>query len=234
MKKPAKERVRKKPRDFSVRTHRLLIGTLGFLLPWLLLVMNKLRPTQGVPDSAILPSVSAYYYTGGVAVFTGVLFAMALFLFTYRGYKGDRLDRVLGKLAAVTALGVALFPTGAPAGAIEPSWWKPFMGKAHYVSAVILFLTFAVFAIRLFRKSAVPERKDRPLEKRIRDDICLACGIGICIFIVWAGSSVVTHKPIFWPETLAIMAFAISWLSKGEVHRSPGEAIRWLRTRHVE
>jgi|ETNmetMinimDraft_26_1059896.scaffolds.fasta_scaffold22640_4 hypothetical protein len=36
--------------------------------------------------------------------------------------------------------------------------------------------------------------------------------------VVWAGSSVFTHDPIFWPEVVALWAFAMSWLVKGEVY----------------
>ena len=70
-------------------------------------------------------------------------------------------------------------------------------------------------------------RGDRPLEKRRRDDICLACGIVMIVSVLWAASSVVTHAAIFWPESIAIIAFAVSWLTKGEIHKP---AIRMMRT----
>ena len=213
--------------NLSQQAHRRLIGVLGFCLPILLYIFAGLLPTAGLPSWRVLSSVSAYYYTGGVAVFIGVLFALALFLLTYRGYKGVIADRVLGFVGGSAALLVALFPTTAPRGLVGPSWWSRWMAVLHYASAVTLFVSFILFAIWLFRKSNVPRRGDRPLEKRRRDDICLACGIVMIVSVLWAASSVVTHAAIFWPESIAIIAFAVSWLTKGEIHKP---AIRMMRT----
>ncbi len=217
-------------RDLSQRAHRRLIGILGLLLPGLLYLLAGLLPTGGLTPWRFLPSVSAYYYTGPVGVFVGVLFALSLFLFTYQGYEGDKADRVLGRLGGAAALGVALFPTAAPYGVSEPAWWSPAIRVAHYVSAVVLFAAFILFSIWLFRKSRIANRRDRPPDKRWRDSICLICGIGMIICVLWAASSVVTKASIFWPEALAIMAFAISWLVKGEAHQPVVEVIQRLRS----
>src|SRR5215471_6413943 len=75
------------PRDLSYQTHRRLIGVLGFLLPILLYLVAGLRPTAPLPRWTLLDSVSAYYYTGAVAILVGVLFALSLFLFSYPGYE---------------------------------------------------------------------------------------------------------------------------------------------------
>ncbi len=60
-------------RDLSARAHRLLIGFLGLLLPVLLYVLAGLRSTTGLTSWRLLDSVSAYYYTGAIGVFIGVL-----------------------------------------------------------------------------------------------------------------------------------------------------------------
>ena len=39
-----------------------------------------------------LESIRAYYYSGGAAAFLGMLAALALFLFTYRGYDNSERD----------------------------------------------------------------------------------------------------------------------------------------------
>ncbi|MGH7490303.1 MAG: hypothetical protein ACREMY_32550, partial [bacterium] len=228
---PADRRTRDVPRDLSQDQHRRLIGALGFLLPELIYFLAGLRPTDGLPPWQRLNSVSAYYYTGAVGVFVGVLFALSLFLLTYPGYEGVKADRLVGKLSGLAALGVALFPTTAPQGLSEPTWWTPTMRTIHYASAVTLFLGFIAFSIWLFRKSSIPKRSDRPPEKRRRDDICLACGVVMIASVLWAFSSMKTNAPIFWPEAIAIMAFAISWLVKGEAHKPVVEAIRRLRAK---
>jgi len=205
------------PKLLSQRAHRQLIGWLGFFLPLLLYIVSGLRPTAGLENWSLLSSVSAYYFTGAVGIFVGVLFAMSLFLMTYQGYQGVVVDRVLGRIAGCAALGVALFPTAAPVGTTAPSWWTPACRTVHYVSAIVLFLSFIVFAIWLFRKSNIPRRKDRPKEKQRRDTVCLICGIAMILGLLWAAISIITQDGrIFWPETIAILSFAISWLAKGE------------------
>ena len=207
------------PQDLSQRAHRRLIGFLGFLLPVLLYVVAGIRPTDGLPRWRLLTSVSDYYYTGAVGIFVGVLFALSLFLFTYRGYKGVVADRLVGWLGGAAALGVALFPTSAPNGLSEPTWWTRQLSVVHYVSAVLLFVSFILFSMWLFRKSNISKRQDRPLEKRWRDTVCLVCGLTMIVSVLWAAGSSIAHAPVFIPEAVAIFAFAISWLAKGEAYR---------------
>ncbi len=206
------------PQDFSYQNHRRLIGYLGLLLPPLLYLLAGIRPTSGLPQWELLDSISAYYYTGGVAVFVGVLFALSLFLFTYPGYEGAAADRIVGALGGAAALGVALFPTAAPAGLAEPSWWSPATRVIHYTSATLLFGSFIIFSLWLFRKSKIPIHRDRPRNKRRRDAIYLGCGLVMIGCMLWAGGSYFTGATIFWPESIALWAFAISWLVKGQAH----------------
>jgi len=217
------------PRELSQQGHRRLIGVLGLLLPGLLYLLAGLRPTAGLKPWSLLDSLSAYYYTGAVGVFTGVLFALALFLLTYPGYHGVLADRLLGWLGGSAALGVALFPTTAPGTLPEPTWWAPWVRTVHYLSAVLLFVAFILFAIWLFRKSDIPRRRDRPPDKRWRDDICLGCGLVMIGAVLWAASSLITGRPIFVPEAIAIVAFAVSWLVKGEAYQPIVRAVRGLR-----
>ncbi len=217
------------PQSLSQRAHRRLIGILGLLLPLLIYVLAGLLPTIGLPRWTVLSSVSAYYYTGAVSVFVGVLFSLALFLLTYPGYREVAADRVVGRLGGLAAIAVGLFPTKPPTGLSAPSWWHPRMAVVHYVSAIVLFVSFIIFAIWLFRKSNVPLRRDQPPDKRWRDDICLACGILMIVAVLWAASSMLTHAPIFLPESIAIAAFAVSWLTKGEAYRPVMQMVRKLR-----
>jgi len=214
------------PQDLSQQAHRRLVGVLGLLLPVLLYLVAGIRPTVGLPPWRLLTSVSAYYYTGAVGIFVGVLFALSLFLFTYQGYKGVLADRVVGWLGGAAALGVALFPTAAPPGLSEPSWWTHGVRVVHYVSAVLLFIAFILFAVWLFRKSNVANPRHRPLDKRMRNAACLLCGIIMIACVLWAASSMITDTPIFWPEAMAIVAFAVSWLVKGEAYQPVLAVIR--------
>lgn len=177
-----------------------------------------------------LESLSAYYYTGPVGIFVGVLFALSLFLFSYREYEGEKADRVLGGLGGLAALGVALFPTKAPGRIPALTWWFPYVRVIHYASAFLLFAVFILFAMWLLRKSNVPKRVNRPRDKRYRDTICFWCGVAMIVLVLWAAASLVTKAPIFYTESLAIIAFAVSWLVKGEAYKPLVAAMKRIRS----
>lgn len=212
--------------DLSSRAHRQLIGYLGLSLPAALIVIAGLRPIEELPSWTILNSVSAYYYTGAVAAFVGVLVALALFLLTYRGYDNRYrwADLAAARIGGVAALGVALFPAGPPAEALEPLWWRESIGVVHYGCAAVLFASFAVFSLFLFRLTA---RGDEPsFGKRVRNGIYLSCGVVIVGAMIWAAVAGLMDKPVFLPESMALIAFAVSWLIKGYAHRSIAGAAR--------
>jgi hypothetical protein len=157
-----------------------------------------------------------------------MLVALALFLFTYRGYKNKYYwaDRAASITAAVAALVIALFPTAAPAGVPALLWWRPIIGVLHHVFAVVLFTMFAVFALWLFR--ITPSGEQFPRDKRWRNRVYLVCGIVIVASIIWAGVAGLNGRSIFWPESVALVAFSVSWLVKGYAHTSIADAARSL------
>jgi heme A synthase len=212
--------------DLSVNAHRQLIGYIGLTLPFLLILIALAR--DGAAQWRSLDSISAYYYTGGVAAFVGMLVSLSLFLFTYRGYdnKYNWADKAAAKIAAFAALLVALFPTGAPTGVSALSWWTPSTGRVHYVAAVVLFSMFAIFALWLFRLTAKGENP-RP-DKRRRNLFYLICGLVIVASIVWAGVNRFNGRAIFWPESTALIAFALSWLIKGNAPKTITSTARSL------
>jgi succinate dehydrogenase/fumarate reductase cytochrome b subunit len=213
--------------DLSGHAHRQLIGYIGLVLPFLLIALALAR--DGLERWRALESISAYYYTGAVTAFAGMLVALALFLFAYRGYgnAAGQADRWAAKLASLAALGVAFFPTAAPAGLAALPWWTPATGIIHHVSAIVLFAIFALFCLWLFR--ITPEGGSKMDGKGARNHLYLACGIvivGCILYAGWAGSQ---GRSIFWPESIALGAFALSWLAKGRALRSAvGVARRML------
>jgi hypothetical protein len=215
-----------RPDDLSDHAHRQLIGYLGFALPILLYILAGIRPTKGLTHWRVLNSVSAYYYTFAVAIFVGILFALSLFLFTYQGYKNKYhwADRAAAVTGGTAAIGVAFFPTAAPPKVPALSWWTPTMGVLHYVSAIVLFAVFAVFALWLFRMTA--SREEPTIDKRRRNHIYLICGLVIVGSIIWAFIAGRNDKAIFVPESAALIAFAVSWLVKGYAQRTIANAAR--------
>jgi hypothetical protein len=150
-------------------------------------------------------------------VFVGSMCAMAMFLMSYRGY--ERQDALAGKLACVFALGVALFPV-APLGS-EIAREKT-VGAVHLLCASFFFLILAYFSLVLFRKTN-PAKAPTP-RKLQRNAVYTACGYTIlaCIALVAAVNLMgwdLAYKslaPVFWLEAVAIVAFGLSWLTKGE------------------
>ena len=212
--------------DLSDNAHRQLIGYIGLELPFLLILLAVMR--DGMERWRSLESISAYYYTGAVAAFVGMLVSLALFLFTYRGYKNkyNRADRSAAKTAAGASLVIAFFPTTAPAGVPALPWWTPATGVLHQAAAFVLFTMFAIFALWLFRLTADGEQPTP--DKRRRNNFYLVCGIAIVVCIAWAGFNGLNGRSIFWPESIALMAFALSWLVKGYAHTTMAGAARSL------
>jgi hypothetical protein len=191
---------------------RKAIGLIGMTLPFVLAFGKMLFESPGLQNS-----VSAYYYTVMRDIFVGSMCAMAMFFMSYRGY--GRQDALAGKLACVFALGIALFPV-APMGS-EIAREKT-VGAVHLLCAASFFLTLAYFSLVLFRKTS-PAMAPTP-RKLQRNAVYTACGYTIlaCLALV-----VVFHllpqdtalrglDPVFWLEALAIVAFGLSWLTKGE------------------
>jgi hypothetical protein len=205
----------REPDDLSTHAHRQAMGYLGLVLPPLLVLVTAWRSTDGVPGWSILDSVSAYYHSGSVSVLTGVLTALAVFLFTYRGYANDAhgLDRLLGMSASVAALGVSFFPTTANPPFTAPRWWAEWMRTVHYVSAAALFATFILYCLVLFPKKS--PRRQVSSGKTWRNRTYYLCGAGMVVCVVWAALAGRAGQPIFWQETFALWLFGLSWLAKG-------------------
>ena len=191
----------------SYLTLRRVVGVLGAGLPVALAVLGFFIFQRW----ELLDSMSAYYHYRTRDVFVGVLFVIAWFLFTYKGY--DPADDRAGDWAWLFALGVALFPSG------HHGW----QGVAHPWSAAGLFLVLAYFSLFLFTKSDV-EPDDQSVEKRRRNLLYRVCGVLMLVFIATIALSYLLLSEafrqdtniVFWMEAAALWAFGLSWLVKGE------------------
>jgi hypothetical protein len=191
---------------------RKAIGILGTALPFVLVAGKMILDGPGIQ-----PSISDYYYTSMRDVLVGTLCAIGVFLMSYRGY--ERADDVAGDLACIFAIGVALFPTTPPVNATSA---QVTIGYLHFAFAAAFFLTLAYFCLKLFRKT--DPSKPMTARKRQRNQVYTTCGYLIlgCIaaLLVYglflAKSGIKNLDPVFWLETAAVLAFGISWLTKGE------------------
>ncbi|HEV3037851.1 MAG TPA: DUF998 domain-containing protein [Candidatus Angelobacter sp.] len=191
---------------------RKAVGIIGVTLPFVLACGNMIRKGPGIQCS-----ISDYYYTDLGNVFVGSLCAIGVFLLSTRGY--DRRDRIAGYLACIFAAGVALFPT---TPGCNPTGKHNVVGILHYIAAALLFLTLAFFCFALFTQSnkKIPTRRKLQRNRiyRIAGCIILACILLIVVVGLPAVNvSVERLKPVFWLESLAVVAFGVAWLTKGEM-----------------
>jgi len=203
---------------------RRAIGWCGIALP----IFLFLAFTFQYPHCSLPPSISHFYYTGLGTYFTGTLFAVAIFLFHYR--MPEKTDRLAAQIAAVAALMVACCPTNPYCNScitcIQIEWIPhPIATKLHYGAALVFFLVLAFFCICLFTKTHVnlPETP----QKIIRNRLYTICGYTILICIALLALQewqwFIQHVPLikgssttFVAESIALLAFGISWLVKGE------------------
>jgi hypothetical protein len=217
------------PDDESRYLNRQLIGSLGLTIPLLVWFIAGLRPTKGLTPWRLLDSISAYYYTGAVAVFCGMLVALAFFLFSYKGYNNayQWRDRLAAIITGIGAVGATLFPGTPPTACLRPLWWSTTIGTIHLAWGLTLLAGAIFFTLVQFPKSDVSPPDSLPAEKRFRNTIYYVCGIAIIGCMLWTGVAGYLHAPIFWPEALALEFFAISWLVKGRADWTAPAAARW-------
>jgi hypothetical protein len=188
---------------------RRAIGIIGMALPVVLIIGNL-----AWPPGLLLDSISSAYYTPLRGVLVGSAVALGVFLFSYRGY--GPVDDVVGDIAGIGAVGLALFPTAPNSGA---STDQVIVGDLHAAFSGLFFVSLVVFCLFLFPRTAsgVPPTP----AKRRRNVVYRVTGVLIFVSVVLIGIVKVTSvapslHPLLWLETVAILAFGVAWAVKGE------------------
>ncbi len=198
---------------------RIIVGLLGVYLPAILVLGAYI--VGGCTQ--IQESISHYYYTTMRDVFVGILFAIAIFLISYRGYQPK--DNIATTLAGIFAICVALFPTTQnqdPACTVYYIDHHTARVYIHYISAVLLFTTLAYISFFLFTRGTKQKRK----RKILRNKIFRTCGIVLIVSVILIilirtipslEKSLIKYNAIFWIEWLGLIAFGVSWMIKGNL-----------------
>lgn len=225
-------------------TLRRAVGLIGIALPLALVAGENLRDVLA-PAAAragrqlIEVSMSAYFHTGMRDVFVGSLCAIGVFLLCYKGY--DRTEDTLANVAGVCAILVALFPTfeasreatdtGVPAIDSATFFSGPnapdphVVGVIHFAAAAVLFAILAYLSYFRFTRTAPGAA---PTTRKLqRNRIYRVCGviIALCIAGIAVGFLLLDADQerrtsfLFWFEAIAVVAFGVSWLTKGEMIR---------------
>ncbi|MEO8513152.1 MAG: hypothetical protein ABI543_06320 [Ignavibacteria bacterium] len=221
---------------FSYKTLRNLIGFSGMLLP----VILALYTLKEEGDKLIEPSISDYYYTSNGDIFVVILSVLAVFLFCYNGYNWK--EKLWTILAAVCGIGVAFCPTDTKYIRHSLSVHSPhtegpklFGFEWHFVFAILFFISLSIISLYYFPMSdkkltRKPGEKRTPKEKRnLVYKICgwtmISCVVILALyFLIPSFNTAVGNFPmIFTFEAIAVEAFAVSWLTKGETFWPDGE-----------
>jgi hypothetical protein len=210
---------------FDYRALRLLVGIIAFSLPFVVSAIANME----------LGSISGSYYTNARDVFVGLLFIVGSFLWAYNGHKTQHKisQKTLSKIAALAAIGVAVFPTtdgDAPASLIS---------ALHYGSAAVLFLILTWFCFVFFQVDI----KGQGGKKGRRSKVYYLCGwiMLICILVIaanqipfirdWVGDFAL----VFWAEAIALCAFGAAWIVAGKyfsIFTEPEEQLTLLEPKN--
>lgn len=212
-----------KPTQNNYRRIRILIGSLGMMLPLVLPLKQSLVNYFKQTDFPTwLPSISHYNYSYGSVIFTGVLSAFGLMLISYKGFRDDRYcikDDTLTTFAGLAALIVALVPTvtGNADGLIHTPNHHDCRALyfVHLISAgvfLVLLGCMSIFKFTLGTTQDTWHRRRKFLYKLLGwFTILPILTLALLMPLDLAGDNTV-----FIAETVALIAFGLSWLLKGK------------------
>ncbi len=196
---------------------RRLIGILGTSLPFIVVLGGVVQGEPGFQGS-----ISGYYYTSMRDLLVGILSGVALFLLSYKGY--EKIDDIVANLSGIFALGLIFFPAATYSGhtvrvgmfLINDSISEPI----HAAFGALFFLALSYNSVFLFTR-----RHPGPMgrEKKRRNVIYRSCGIVMTLATVCIGvyslflreTRLAAINPVLILESVALIAFGISWLVKG-------------------
>ena len=183
---------------------RAMIGWLGILLPWIVVVLIGYFPS----------SISATWYTNACTPFMIILGSASFLLISYKGY--DLLDDIVLTCSGIAGLGICLFPCAVSGIYGEVGTFmidRSISNDIHYVCAFTFFGLLSYNSMFLFTKSS----GEKTTKKRIRNAIYIICGVGML------ASFLILLLPYFriqvWlMETIALFFFGISFLTKADIY----------------
>ena len=213
----------------SYLTLRQMIGWIGLLMPFVVRI-----GAIGFQHLATQGSISAYYYTSMRDVFVSTLVLVGALMTCNRAPKW--FDNVLSVAAGIAAIGVGLFP-------IDPAFAKEIADRCpcladhrcvihgilgyHYMFVIIFFALITAMVTWRF-PAFTPPNAER--EMRLRNAVYRVCGVVMLLSFVAIGIVQLRHNDasFFWPESIAVFAFGIAWLVKGQtiLKDKPGAPLR--------
>lgn len=201
----------------SYLTMRRLIGILGIALPIIVVVGGFIQN-----GFALQGSISGYYYTNMRDFFVGLLCGVSLFLISYKGY--EKIDNLVGKMSGIFAVGIVVFPTSMYSGKVVQVGMflidDNISEYIHLIFSALFFLSLSFNSIFLFTRRGPgvlgKEKKRRNMTFRICGIVMTVAVACATIYTLFLRHTVISKIfPVIIFETIALLAFGVSWLVKG-------------------
>jgi len=201
----------------SYLTMRRLIGILGIALPVIIVSGGFIQN-----GFVIQGSISGYYYTNMRDFFVGLLCIVSLFLISYQGY--EKIDNLIGNLSGIFALGMIIFPTAMYSGKVVKVGMfligDNISEYIHLTFGILFFLALAYNSIFLFTKRQPgilsEAKKRRNFTYRICGIVMIISILCLIIYMLFLRNTFISKVyPVLILESVALTAFGISWLVKG-------------------
>lgn len=194
---------------------RIGLVVIAFAFPLVLWLGGLWRDSPGLRGS-----MSAYYHSAMRDWFVGALFAIGACLYLYKGFTSK--ENLLLNLAALFAVGVAIFPMGWPPKNWPPQGWpnEPLCntftaGYVHVTCAVLAFLCIALVCW-FCASDTLPLMQD-PARREKFHRAYLWLGIAMLVSPLIAVALKFTlgqSSYVFLAELTAMYVFAAYWLVK--------------------
>jgi hypothetical protein len=186
---------------------RFAIGILGATLPLQLFA----EPLFFNGQPFLRGSLSAYYYSGMREFFVGVLWAIGLFLITYKFAERSKESRV-STYAGLAAIFVALFPTQRPGDGFALTPLQAQLGeetveRIHFGSAGAFIALLGLISYYFGRFGHTRRRLHY---------VCAGVIVAALALAAFAGLTGEPDKGLLVAEVVAVLAFTTSWLAKVE------------------
>lgn len=225
---PQQQTVNLESRILYLRSYllmRAVIGFIGVTLPIALVVGDHLLNSGG---PYIRQALSDYYYSGVRDFFVGAMFAAGIFLITYKVFEKN-LNNLLTIVAGLAAFAVAIFPTDRPDAPrpvltpVQTHLGEEVVSRVHFISAAVFIISLGIlcFFFGLQEGRRTQQRAGRramlpPNFWRWFHWVCAAAILTSVVFMVITPTRDAFMGHIrFVGETVAILAFGLSWLFKG-------------------
>jgi len=229
---------------FSYLTLRNLIGLSAFILPIALIIFTKVS----YADRKIEGSISDYFYTSSGDILVVTLSVAGVFLFTYKGY--NLFENIVSSIAGISGIAVAFNPTVTKYLRYSFSVHTPQLKvheigglETHIICTALFFISLIIISLfcfpgtdekKRFREKITRKGKLKHVRtaKSKRNIVYKLCGYIMAFCVVFLVIYYISDKfksifgkvPMFYiMEAIAVEAFAISWLTKGETFFPDGE-----------